>query len=203
MKRTFSALVAGLSLLAGCSIQYTPISFVADGDRIVATGAIDHTTLDAFQDITAKNPGITTLVLKRVEGSVDDDANVVLGRMVREAGFDTLVPADGLIASGGTDLFLAGNRRTLEPGACVGVHSWGGWNIVATELPTDHPEHDRYLDYYRDLGIDPSFYWFTLEAAPAESTHWMTSDEADRYAMTTGPSPRLGTASVCDARLIP
>ncbi|MFT5530530.1 MAG: hypothetical protein ACI91O_000543 [Candidatus Poriferisodalaceae bacterium] len=29
------------------------------------------------------------------------------------------------------------------------------------------------------------FYWFTLEAAPAESIHWMTSIELDRYGIAT------------------
>ncbi|WP_247742657.1 MULTISPECIES: alpha/beta hydrolase [unclassified Ruegeria] len=200
MKPAFCIVIAGLAALAGCGQQYDPMQFAAQGDQIVATGTIDHTTLDAFLEVTQRNPDAKTLVLSYIEGSMDDDANVVFSRVVHEQGFDTIVPSDGLIASGGTDLFLAGKRRVLEPGACVGVHSWGGWNIVATEIPEDDPEHDRYLDYFEDIGVDEAFYWYTLDAAPSEGMHWMSASEADRFEMTTGGAPRLGSAAQCDAR---
>ena len=194
------ALFITLALLGGCAAQYNPVQFEAQGNTIIAKGTIDHTTLDAFLAVTKENPNADTLVLQYIGGSIDDDANVVFSRVVYEQGFDTVVPADGLIASGGTDLFLAGARRKLEPGACVGVHSWGGWNIVATEIPEDDPEHDRYLDYFEDIGVDEAFYWYTLAAAPSEGMHWMSAAEADRFNLTTGGSPRLGSSAQCDAR---
>ncbi|UAB87982.1 alpha/beta hydrolase [Ruegeria sp. SCSIO 43209] len=187
-------------LLTACAEQYAPVSFTAVGNQIVASGTIDHTTLSAFEEVMDENPEIKTLVLQNIEGSVDDDSNVVFSRVVREEGFDTVVPSNGLVASGGTDLFLAGNRRVLEPGACVGVHSWGGGGYVAAELPEDHPEHDRYLNYFEDIGVDPDFYWFTLDAASEEEMHWMTASEANRFDMTTRSAPRLGTAAICDER---
>ncbi len=187
-------------LLTACAEQYAPVSFTAVGNQIVASGTIDHTTLSAFEEVMDENPEIKTLVLQNIEGSVDDDSNVVFSRAVREEGFDTVVPSNGLVASGGTDLFLAGNRRVLEPGACVGVHSWGGGGYVAAELPEDHPEHDRYLNYFEDIGVDPDFYWFTLDAASEEEMHWMTASEANRFDMTTRSAPRLGTAAICDER---
>ncbi len=192
--------LAAMLLLVGCADDYTPVSFWAEGDQIVASGTIDHTTLSAFEEVIDENPGIKTLVLQNIGGSVDDDANVVFSRVVREEGFDTVVPSNGLVASGGTDLFLAGNRRVLEPGACVGVHSWGGGGYIAAELPEGHPEHDRYLDYFDDIGVDPDFYWFTLDAASEDEMHWMTASEANRYDMTTRSAPRLGTAAICDER---
>lgn len=200
MTLRLSYLAATLTLLSACADPYTPVSFTAEGDQIVAIGTIDHTTLEAFEEIVSENPDIKTLVLQNIEGSVDDDANVVFSRVVRAEGFDTVVPSNGLVASGGTDLFLAGNRRVLEPGACVGVHSWGGGGYVAAELPEDHSEHDRYLDYFEDIGVSPSFYWFTLDAASEDEMHWMTAAEANRYKMTTRGSPRLGSAIVCDER---
>ncbi len=193
-------LSAALSLLAACADPYNPVSFTTEGEQIVASGTIDHTTLSAFEDVIAENPGIKTLVLQNIEGSVDDDANVVFSRVVREEGFDTVVPSDGLVASGGTDLFLAGNRRVLEPGACVGVHSWGGGGYVAADLPEDHPEHDRYLDYFKDIGVDPGFYWFTLDVASEDEMHWMTAAEANRFDMTSREAPRLGSTATCEAR---
>ena len=187
-------------LLASCGPSYTPLEFTAEGDRIVASGTIDASALGDFRAVAERNPEIRTLLLRTIDGSVDDEANLVFSRAVRELGFDTVVPSDGMVASGGTDLFLAGNRRTLEPGACVGVHSWGDGGRPATELPRDHRIHAEYLDYYRDLGVDPDFYWFTLEAAPAEDMHWMTAGEADRFGLTTGPSPELGARDVCGTR---
>ncbi|WP_109312270.1 alpha/beta hydrolase [Ruegeria sp. AU67] len=200
MKFTFPVFVASLALLGACAERYDAVSFVVQGDEIVASGAIDHTTLSAFEEITAANPKIKTLVLQNIEGSVDDDANVVFSRVVRDEGFDTVVPANGLVASGGTDLFLAGNRRTLEPGACVGVHSWGGGGYVAANLPENHPEHDRYLDYFNDIGVDPAFYWFTLDAASEDEMHWMSAEEANRFKMATRNSKSLGSTVICDER---
>lgn len=200
MKLALSLLTISAICLASCAEHYSPTQFVAQGDRIVVTGAIDHTTLDAFREVAADNPQIKTLVLQNIEGSVDDDANVIFSREVRNRGFDTVVPSDGMVASGGTDLFLAGNKRTLKPGACVGVHSWGGGGIIATELPEDDPEHDRYLDYYGDIGVSEDFYWYTLEVASENEMHWMTAAEANSYDMTTTRATRLGSASTCDAR---
>ncbi|WP_170419028.1 alpha/beta hydrolase [Ruegeria atlantica] len=200
MKSTLLLIVPSLVLLGACAEQYDPVSFVAQGDEIIVSGAIDHTTLSAFEEITAANPGIKTLVLQNIEGSVDDDANVVFSRVVRAEGFDTVVPSDGLVASGGTDLFLAGNRRTLEPGACVGVHSWGGGGYVAANLPEDHPEHDRYLNYFEDIGVDPAFYWFTLDAAPEDGMHWMSAEEANRFNLATRKSKSLGSTVICEER---
>lgn len=194
------SLLVCLSLLTACAEQYTPVAFVAEGDQIIADGTIDDTTLQSFLAISAENPEAKTLVLQNIEGSVDDDANVVFSRVVRVKGFDTVVPSEGLVASGGTDLFLAGNQRVLEPGACVGVHSWGGGGFVAADLPEDHPEHDRYLSYFEDIGVDPDFYWFTLDAASEDEMHWMTSAEADQYDMATGAVPALGSMAECDAR---
>ncbi len=194
------AILSGLTVLTACAEQYTPVSFVAQGDQIIATGTIDHTTLDAFEEVIAQNPQAKTLVLQQIEGSVDDDANVIFSRVVHESGMTTVVPSDGLVASGGTDLFLAGNTRVLQPGACVGVHSWSGGGLVATELPKDDPEHDRYLDYFEDIGVDEDFYWFTLESAPADDMHWMTAAEANRFDMTSRTASRLGSAVVCDER---
>ncbi|CUH43254.1 alpha/beta hydrolase [Ruegeria atlantica] len=200
MKFTFPIFVASLALLGACAERYDAVSFVVQGDEIVASGAIDHTTLSAFEEITAANPETKTLVLQNIEGSVDDDANVVFSRVVRDEGFDTVVPSNGLVASGGTDLFLAGNRRTLEPGACVGVHSWGGGGYVAANLPENHPEHDRYLDYFNDIGVDPAFYWFTLDAASEDEMHWMSAEEANRFNMATRNSKSLGSTVICDER---
>lgn len=200
MKATLLTIAATATLLGACSPDYNPMEFTVQGNRIIAVGTIDKTTLTAFEDITTQYPNINTLVLQYIQGSVDDDANLIFSRMVRRSGFDTIVPSEGMVASGGTDLFLAGKRRILEPGACVGVHSWGGPGPAAATLSKDHSEHVKYLDYYREMKIPADFYWFTLEAAPAELMHWMDAKEANYFGMTTSPATALGSSKACEQR---
>lgn len=195
-------MLASLTVTAACAdeFDYDPLEFTVIGNRIVAEGEIDQGTLRAFQDVHRDHPTIRVLVLQNIGGSVDDEANLELSRMVNHLGFTTLVPTDGLVASGGTDLFLAGTKRILEPGACIGVHSWAAEDFTATDIPETSPEHDRYLDYYEDIEIDPEFYWFTIEAAPAEAMHWMTVSEVKKFGIATTPVPSLSSNATCDGR---
>ena len=125
-------------------------------------------------------------MLTSVPGSADDEGNLELGRMLRGAGVTTYLPAQALVASGGTDLFLSGAKRIMERGAMVGVHSWAdGDGTVGGKIPRDNPAHQMYLDYYREMGIPEDFYWFTLQAAPPEGIHWMTEAELQDYAIYT------------------
>lgn len=180
--------------------DHSPMSFKVYGTQIIAEGEIDGDTLDAFEDIIEDAPDATELVLQYVGGSVDDEANVEFSRFVRGLGFTTIVPSDGLVASGGTDLFLAGQKRLIETGACIGVHSWAAEDFTATDLPGSDAEHDRYLDYYDDMNIDQAFYWFTIQAAPADGMHWMSAAETTQFGMTTQPVEMTGSKSTCSRR---
>ena len=196
-------LVLALAALpsAGLTFDHEPLRFVPNGDEIVLIGDIDRRSLRRFKRVTRANPEIKTLVLEWIGGSVDDEANVKLSRAIHSGGFTTLVPSDGMIASGGTDLFLAGQNRILEPGACVGVHSWAaGDGREGIDLPRNAPEHQIYLRYYRDIGIPQGFYWFTLDAAPAAGMHWMTAREVASFGLSTARVPRLGNSAECNRR---
>ncbi len=195
-------LLGAVSLVCGCSeLDYAPMTFSSDGTHIVAVGDIDGGTAGRFRQIRAAHPEARTLVLEYVGGSVNDQANLRFSRQVRSAGFKTVVPSGGLVASGGTDLFLAGVERTLQAGACVGVHSWsGGDGREGRFVPTDDPEHAEYVAFYQDLGIDPAFYWYTLAAAPSDGMHWMTLGEARRFGLTTEASGPLAVRSQCEFR---
>lgn len=155
--------------------------FDIDGDTAFMVDEIGSDTPDAVRTLLSDYSDVTTISLVNVGGSSDDQANLEASRLVREAGLATHVPADGEIASGGVDFFLAGATRSFDDGARFGVHSWAGDDIEGADLPEDDPEHDLYLDYYAEMGVDADFYWFTLEAAPAADIHWMTSDELDTY----------------------
>jgi len=199
IRRVFCSVI-WLAATAACADDHSPLRFSVSGDRLVAQGEVDGDSLAAFKDALDTHPQVTTLVLRDVGGSVDDAANVALSRAVRRAGLVTVVPEGGLVASGGTDLFLAGTSRRIERGACVGVHAWAAEDFTATEVPRTSAEHDRYLSYYADMGIDAAFYWFTLAAAPADGMHWMTAAEVRTFGLASVSDASLGTPAMCDAR---
>lgn len=161
--------------------------FQVDGDRAIMTGVINYNMSDKVKTLMEKNPQVKTIVMESVPGSINDVENLKASRLIREYGLNTYVPEGGMVASGGTDFFCAGVERGAHESAVVGVHSWAGEGVDnAAELPKDHPEHQKYLDYYREMGIPEDFYWFTIEAAPAESMHSMSPEELQKYGLITG-----------------
>ena len=168
------------------------------GDLLYARGVVNGDSRREAVALLNRSPGVRTFVLTWVPGSIHDEVNLALGRALREAGMTTYLPHDALVASGGTDLLLAGARRIVECGALVGVHSWAFGPVNGNELPRDDPRHRFYLDYYREIDIPEAFYWFTLEAATPDSIHWMTEDEMAHYGVHThfrGPCGQVSSAT--------
>lgn len=160
-----------------------PLTLTVDGTRAIFRGVIDSSTPQKVRDLINNNPEVKTIVMANGPGSDDDDANLEASRLIYEAGFATCVPDNGEIASGATDFFLAGVVRRLGSSTFVGVHSWAAGNVEGSSLPRSDPEHQSYLDYYTSIGVNPDFYWFTLEAAPAAGMHNMTSAERVTWAI--------------------
>ncbi len=159
-------------------------------DRVDMEGVIDGQSPAHFAALLARNPGIKTLVMHDCPGSEDDDANLALARMVRKAGIDTVLPADGSIRSGAVELFLAGKHRRAAAGAEIGVHSWiDEEGRQATDFAPTAPVHSAYIRYYVDMGMKPdqahAFYDFTNHAAPASGVHFMTAAEVREYGLLT------------------
>ena len=161
-------------------------------DTIYMKGVICSTTLKDIKAAFDNAPEVTTLVMEDVPGSIDDVINLEASKEIRNRGINTYIPENGMVASGGTDMFLAGKLRDAHDTAKFGVHSWGGENdSVALDFPRDDEEHVKYLDYYREMEIPEEFYWYTLEAAPADDIHWMTNDELAIYDVLNAKSPSL------------
>jgi len=159
-----------------------------DGPQAALSGALGSLTFTQIQRLQEEHPEIDRLVLQDVPGSINDEVNVETGRLVRNGGWATHVPPDGVIASGGVDLFCAGVTRTLDEGAQVGVHSWSNGEEEGGELPMDSPEHIFFIDYLNEMLGSPrgeTFYFFTLQAAPAARIHWMTTEEIEQYELLT------------------
>jgi Ca2+-binding EF-hand superfamily protein len=156
-------------------------TFEVEGQFAYMNGVIGPTTPGRVLELVLEHPEVDTIVMIDVPGSMDDDSMVRAADLVRRMGFATHMPSHGEVASGGTDFFLAGATRSAEEGARFGVHSWSGFNEEGADLPRDNPEHELYLDFYRTMEISEDFYWFTLEAAPADGIHWMTAEELEEY----------------------
>ena len=180
-------------MLAGFKLLDLPASFKVDGELAYMIGTIDSSTPFRVMELVHYHPKVHTIVMVDVPGSIDDDSCIRASRIVRKHGLNTHVPSDGEVASGGTDFFQSGVIRTCEEGAKFGIHSWAELNAEGSDYPRDHEVHKMYLSYCDDMGIPQSFYWYTLEAAPAEDIHYMTEHELDKYKMLTHPIISLPT----------
>lgn len=162
--------------------------FQVTGNQANMAGVINADTPAKVLRLIFEHPKVRTIVMRNVPGSIDDEANLRAARYIRKFGFATSIRSNGSIASGGTDFFLAGEKRMAEPGAKLGIHSWGGPGYQGKDVPRDDPQHQLYLKFYEEMDIPAEFYWRTLEAAPANDIHWMTPEEIELYKMTTEPN---------------
>lgn len=187
-----------------CTPEKNSVSFTLNSEGTVAqmNGVLDCTSVDKVTTLL-KNTGLKTIQMLNVPGSADDDTNLKAAALVRKAGLDIELAgdinndgkADGKIASGGVDFFIAGVNRKVGKGGIVAVHSWkdsdGTQGIELYSRNPDAEGHQKYIRYYQAMGmteqVAKDFYVFTLRAAPAEKTHCMSADELKRYQVVTNP----------------
>lgn len=161
----------------------------------VLHGVIGSTTPTVTQTFIDNYPNVTTLVFMQMPGSEDDTANLIAAQKLKNRGYITYLPAvnayndDAFVASGATDMFFAGNKRIMDVGAEVGVHSWSDGVNQATAFPVGHANHLPYINYYVAMGLSQAdseaFYYYTINAAPANSIHNMTEAEIEQYKLRT------------------
>tara|TARA_R110000824_G_scaffold2274_3_gene10644 strand:- start:303 stop:1034 length:732 start_codon:yes stop_codon:yes gene_type:complete len=133
--------------------QYGPFRVIA-ADAVEMTGTVDSYTPALFRQMIQHFPGIKRIEMLDCDGSVDEEANLNLARMIRRAGISTHVPANGSVRSGAVELFLAGATRTAHPNAEFIVHSWMDEDgREANDYPANDPVHSEYLDYYAEMGV--------------------------------------------------
>ena len=133
--------------------EYGPFRVVAPY-KAEMTGTVDSYTPQLFRQMMQRFPGIQRIEMIDCDGSVDEEANLALARMIRKAGISTHVPANGSIRSGAVELFLAGVTKTADSGAEFIVHSWMDEDgMEANDYPASDPVHAEYLDYYAEMGV--------------------------------------------------
>ena len=162
-----------------------PVRFDIEGSNALMNGTIGASTPFRVMELVFYHPEVDTIVMVNVPGSMDDDSCLRASQMVRAHRLNTHLRSDGEVASGGTDFFQAGVKRTCERGAKFGIHSWSEFGAEGSDYPRDSEEHEMYLDYYDEMGIPQSFYWYTLKVATANDIYWMTEEELSKYNIVT------------------
>ena len=102
----------------------SPVVIEIENKLAIMVGTLDASTPALVAGVIAANPLVDTFVLKAIPGTLNTAVSLNAGRAIRAAGLNTIVPSGGAVASGGTDLFLAGVVRIVEAGGRVGVHEW-------------------------------------------------------------------------------
>lgn len=169
--------------------RYGPFIVTAP-DTAEMYGTVGSDGPDQLLAMLRAYPGIRRLVMVECPGSVDDEANLRMARILHDAGISTHVPENGSVRSGAVELFLAGVRRTAAPGAEFAVHSWRDANgVEAWESDADQSVHREYLDYYRDMGISADmarkFYAFT-NSVPHDEAVWLGPKDMAAFGLIDG-----------------
>lgn len=182
------AFLLGLGLLAGCAMVDNAVDrteMQVDGARLYLSGLITSRTPARFEALVAAHPQVRTIVPLDLPGSLDSDASHRIGAFIRAQGLDTHLVSRSRVHSGGVSVFIAGNRRTADPGAEIGVHSWADGFGEGSGYPADAAEHIDNRDYVAAMLGSEAFYWFTLRAAPSDEIHVMSRSEIARYGLVT------------------
>jgi hypothetical protein len=166
--------------------RYAPLSLAADGDTARLYGSIKSESPEVVAAFLGAHPATRTLAFVDMPGSSDDAAALEIARLIRAAGLNTHMPSDARIESGAVMVFVAGVERTAECGALAGVHAW--WDTAgysAQEVPPDHPGHAHFIEYYAQMGLPDTYYWFTVNAAPPDAMHTLSAPEMNAYGLLT------------------
>lgn len=115
--------------------------FTVIGTEITIEGRIKTNSSTLFNSVLAANAGVTTVILENVPGTLDTDASFAIGRAIRSNGLASVVPAGGFIASGATDMFLAGVTRTISGPNTTKLRTYRraflGSRLYARQRPAD------------------------------------------------------------------
>ncbi|NUH64592.1 alpha/beta hydrolase [Sulfitobacter sp. S0837] len=157
------------------------------GPYLLVSGTITSRTPANFERNLRVNPRVDTVVLGRIDGSIDAAATHRMGRRIRAMGLATELRSNSVVDSGGVELFLAGVERRMAPGAKLRVHSWRNGYREGSSYPRNASEHQMTRRYVTQMLGSDAFYWFTLQAAPSNEIHEMTAAEIRRYGLLTQP----------------
>ena len=154
---------------------------------ITLTGQIAPGDADRLTEfLSSVDPAPTQAFLNSPGGSVQDA--LAMGRALRDLGVATRMTASDICLSACPYLLAAGQTRSVEDGALVGVHQhYFGEN---TALPAFMAVSDiqrgqgEVMEYLSDMGIDPLIMRPAL-ATPPDEIYLLTPEEMQSFRLTT------------------
>lgn len=165
-----------------------PISFeLLAGGVLMAEGSIDVGAADRLAaEIEARGEYVDTVHLNSPGGSLDDA--MAMARLVREAGYSTVVPEGALCASS-CPLFLAGGvSRRVADDAAIGLHQFYAIANAPSEpaqaMADAQATTARISRHLSDMGVDPAMWLHALDTPP-QSLYYLSSEELARYRLVT------------------
>lgn len=169
---------------AGMGLRYGPFRVVT-ANRLELTGLTDTHSPAALLEVMRDFPSIRVLELRDCPGTVDDVANLRLGRLIRRMGIRTEVPANGSVRSGAIELFLAGKERGAATSARFVIHAWqADPGLRGQTQGLTSVMFETYTRYYKDMGMSTedaqAFYRQTM-AVPSSSGISLQPRELGRY----------------------
>lgn len=179
-------LVSCASLAEHNGVSDSDLTIWVEEDEAFISGVLAADLTEKFSDMIRENPNVRMVVLVDIPGSIDQQATMNTARLIRRLGIDTHIARTGYVLSGGVDLFLGGVRRSIGAGAGVGVHSWlDKLGVDPDDLKPSDSIHATYVNFYLEMGVPEDFYWFSLEAAPADRVYFMSPEEIYDYQIDT------------------
>lgn len=171
--------------------------FVVTSATVAAVvDSTDSRSPEDFARMITAFPQLRVLSFVDAPGTVNDIANLKVGRMIRASGITTHMPSGGSARSGAVELFLAGSHRTMEPGALFAVHSWrDSYGREPQDFAENDPANRLYIDYYIDMGMsetDARGFYAMTNSVPHESALWFGPDQMRRWIASdeaTSPAP--------------
>lgn len=161
------------------------LKFKAKGGYAYGFGGTDDRSVSMVKKFLNEHPEVHTLVLKKMPGTKNVTMNMRIAREIRKRGLNTHLENDSFIASGAVDLFLAGNERTMECRALIGVHSWSSGKFYYPAKIGHDPEQKKHEKFLKEMGIDPAFYAFTRDAALPSDMYYLSHEEIERFGLLT------------------
>ena len=165
------------------------LAFEVNGTRAFGNGVTKTDSAGVVRKLLRDHPEVTTLVMQYMPGTQNADANLKIAYDIRRGGLSTHLQSGSFIASGAVDLFLAGESRTMDCGAKIGVHSWAiagpkGGNFNPKSMGSDSRQRiqERFL---RAMSIDPAFYAFTRDAAGPDDIYILKPEDIARFGVLT------------------
>ena len=164
-----------------------------DGETAYAYGTTDSSSYPEVAETLYANPQLERVILAYVPGTKDMAENVRIARLFRDSGLDTHLTSTSYIASGGVHLFVAGEERTMECGAKIGVHSWKSSDGDTPRSLGYDPAEGYMSAFHEDMGVGADFYAFSRDMAPHESLYILRPGDIDYYGLLTdGECERRG-----------